>query len=194
MKLSHGANNAFTLPEVLVATTVLSMIIAGIVTSHIFGLKMSLVSGIKLNACEDGRKAAGLLLQDIRGALTIDIGNVTFNTFTPVADGTNQVGNAIQIYTTTNKADYVRYDCSTSNTLCRIEDGQANATVAANYITNKITVFENGQSNTIPVFSEVDFNGNSLTNRVDSAPIRVFLRFINPNPQVIAGPANTVVF
>jgi hypothetical protein len=49
------------------------------------------------------------ICDQIRGANFLWVGNYTNNTFTPVANGSNQVGTALQVFSTTNSTPYYIY-------------------------------------------------------------------------------------
>ena len=194
MKLRQRKKTAFTLIEVLVASTLLSLVVAAIISAHLFGLNMSLTSAIKLDAADDGRITLFRLMQDIRGAFTMQIGEGTINSFTLASSNSLQCGNAIQLFASTNRVDYIRYYYE-SNRLCRTEDGQTSTFVTANSITNKITVYEGGKTNVIPIFSEIELDGDTLTNTAPFASVRVYLKFVKLNTsRIIIGPSNLVDF
>ena len=188
--------DAFTLAEFMVMSGIFMLVIAAVMASHLYGLKMSTRIGIKLGVTDDARQAVSLMIGDIRGAQSAQVGNGDANGFTNVADGTSQSGNALLIYpgNTTNLAAtniWIRYYYSGdpnntgTNVLMRYcNDGSARL-VTANYVTNYP-----------PIFQKLDYTTNVSTN-INQTPysIQVTLSFIRlANPQVPIGPSNMYNF
>ena len=79
---------AFTLAELLVAMSVFLLLVAGILTAHVFGLKMEKTVETKLNASNGARNALGKITDEIRTCTSVWIGNVSTNgEFTALLDG-----------------------------------------------------------------------------------------------------------
>src|SRR6476469_8212795 len=91
---------AFTLPELMLAFSVLMIVIAGLLTSHLCGLRMFQLTRSKIIASQGARKAISRMTDEIRGAKWVQVGIFTNNAFKPAPEGTAQRGNAIQIYST----------------------------------------------------------------------------------------------
>lgn len=182
MKWRHGRKrSAFTLIEIIVVMATSSALAAVIFGSHIYGLKMSSRVQIKLNASDDARETISKLLQDIRSAHHLRIGTGSLNSFTDAPDNANQSGNALQIYSTANTNDWIRYYYSASdNSLRRTADELTSSLVTANSVTNDVIIF-----------SEEDYLGRTFTNRIPVAVVKVSLSFTKlKNPQVPIGPGN----
>jgi len=101
-----GPARAFTLVELMVTMALFTVVIGGVIYSHITGLKMYELTKAKLGANDQTRTALGLLVGEVRSAHTLEIGNVSGATFTQVADGSPQEGAALQIYPTTDTNVY----------------------------------------------------------------------------------------
>ena len=103
----RSRQDAFTLAEVQVAMAVIMLVIGGVISSHIFGLKLNEATRAKLSASDAARTAINKLVNDVRSAKTIEVGSGTFAAFTPVSNGQPQQGAALRIYPTTNLASYI---------------------------------------------------------------------------------------
>ncbi len=159
---------AFTLPEVLIASTIMIMVLAGVLACQAFGMRLFQLSKAKLGASDDARKAINLLSTEIRAAKTIKIGNsnLGLSDFTECAPGQLQVGSAVQIYGTTNTNSFVLYyRNSNSNQLQRTDSATKTPTVVASYITNSTP------------FACEDAFGNTLTNSQNNRVIAFKLQF-----------------
>jgi len=157
---------AFTLPEIMIVMALFSLVIAGVVSVQLFGMRLISISETKLSATATGRRALNAVRDEIRSGKILVVGNGDDTTFTPIADGVAHVGNALQIYPTTNTANYIRYYMDTSaEQLKRITSSNATAQVIANFATNQLA------------FAAEDFRGNVQTNNVNNRVIRLNLEF-----------------
>lgn len=108
MKLTTRNNSAFTFIEVMVASFIFTVIFIGVLVAvQVFALRIYALGATKLAATQGGRKALNQIRDDIREAKYIQVGNVSDNTafsFIPVAGTNGAVGNALQIFQTTNTA------------------------------------------------------------------------------------------
>lgn len=171
---------AFTLPEMMIAMSILTLVLAGVLASHLFGVRLLEITKAKLGASDEARKALGDFITEIRSAKMIQIGSGGVSSFTEVADGAPQQGSAVQIYTTTNTSFYIRYFLdATARRLMRVTTGNSASTVVANCITNT------------QVFTSEDFAGNILTNNQNNRVIGLMLQFYQIQyPIVLIGPGN----
>lgn len=157
---------AFTLPEIMIVMALFSLVIAGLVSVQLFGMRLISISETKLSATATGRRALNAVRDEIRSGKILVVGNGDDATFTPIADGVAHVGNALQIYPTTNTANYIRYYMDTSaEQLKRITSSNTTAQVIANFATNQLA------------FAAEDFRGNVQTNNVNNRVIRLNLEF-----------------
>jgi hypothetical protein len=164
----------FTLMEMMVTCFIfLFIFVGGLVALQIFGLRVYTLGATKLSATAGALKVLNQIRDDIRQAKTLGVGNVTNSlpsTFNNPINGLN-VGNALQIFPTTNNVPYTIYylDTSTSTNnlkMATTSDGiNFNTVSLASYITNQI------------VFDAEDFQGNILTNNVNNRIIRMELDF-----------------
>ncbi|MCX8090668.1 MAG: prepilin-type N-terminal cleavage/methylation domain-containing protein [Verrucomicrobiae bacterium] len=159
----HAAT-AFTLPEVVVVMALFSLLLTALITTQLVGLKMHRISETKLTATSEGREALTVLRDEIRSAKMLYVGNGNASSFVAITNNQAHIGNALQIWPTTNLARFVRYyvDANT-RTLMRFTNGQA--TPVAGFVTNTLA------------FRAEDFRGRVLTNTQNHRVIRLTLEF-----------------
>ena len=157
---------AFTLPEIMTAMAIFSLVVVAMVSIQIFGMRMYRISETKLAATANGRKALNQIRNDIRTAKIVTVGNGNQSGFTNISDNTAQIGNAIQVYPTTNLNNYARYYLdANANSLKRFNSLNQEVEVIAEYITNRL------------VFQAEDYRGNALTNHQNNRVIRILVEF-----------------
>jgi len=130
MKISHfmragrrrSHSPAFTLVEMVVATGIFLMIFVGVVVAiQIFALRVYTLGATKLTATESSRKLLDQIRDEIRQAKLLQVGscdNSGANFFSAITGSNAAVGNAIQIFSTTNTgagAAYSIYFLQTNN-------------------------------------------------------------------------------
>jgi prepilin-type N-terminal cleavage/methylation domain-containing protein len=161
-----AAGRAFTLPEIIIVMAIFSLVIAGLISAQIFGMRMLTISETKLSATATGRRALNAVRDEIRAGKILVVGNGNNSTFTPIADNTPQIGNALQIHPTTNTTNFVRYYLDPAEErLKRVVSGSSNIQVVANFVTNELP------------FAVEDFRGNVLTRNRNNRVIRLNLEF-----------------
>lgn len=170
----------FTLPEFTVAVAVVLIVMTGILTIYVYGLRTVEFIKPKLGASDEARRAISLLVHEVRGAHLVRIGTGNISTFTEVPVDTAQVGSAIQIHPTTNLTDFVRYFWdSADRKLKRTTDGATAVQVIANSVSNQM------------VFKAEDFTGRVLTNNYNNRVITLTLQFYQIQyPITPIGPGN----
>jgi hypothetical protein len=185
MKISIISNTgrragAFTFTEMLVVFTLLMMVLAGVMSAHLFGIRMFEITKAKLGANDEARSAISMLLEEIRTAKLVKIGNGNMGSFSEVAPNTAQRGSAVQIYPTIQTNQFIRYFWdSESRQLMRTTNGASAVSVVAHSITNQM------------VFTAEDFRGNILTNNENNRVIGLTLQFYQIQyPIVLVGPGH----
>ncbi|MGZ8919888.1 MAG: PilW family protein [Limisphaerales bacterium] len=165
-KDARGGRAGMTLTEVMVAASLLTMVVAGVIGSHMFGLRMMEITKAKLGANDDARKAITWMVEEIRTAKLVKVGAGNFASFAEMPLSTPQSGNALQIFPTLDTNQFIRYyrDGSTAQ-LLRMTNGAASFSVVANAISNQV------------VFSAEDFRGNVLTQKENNRVIGLTLQF-----------------
>ena len=177
--ISRGSGG-FTLPEILVSMAILLIIVGIALSCQMYGLRMFEFVKPKLGASDDARRTVGRLVEQIRSANIIRVGNGTFTNFTEIAPNFPQQGNAIQVYPTTNMSQYVRYYRDPADQKLKVMTNGASAPVVlAHSVSNQV------------VFSSEDFSGHTLTNNQNNRVIGVALSFFQIHyPTTPIGPGN----
>lgn len=166
-KLFRRNRLALTLPEVLVTMAIFALALTGVLSAHVFGLKMYQITKAKLGTSQDSRHALNRMIDEIRSANTVRVGSGSLSSFSEALPNTVQSGNALQIHATTNLNDWVRYYLDPAESrLKRTEDGATQADVLAASITNAV------------VFSSEDFSGQILTNHANNRVVSITLQFL----------------
>ncbi|MCL4785466.1 MAG: prepilin-type N-terminal cleavage/methylation domain-containing protein [Verrucomicrobia bacterium] len=155
----------FTLPEIMIAMGVFMLVVLGVVSTHIFGLKMATITQTKLVSTQDAREALNRVRDDIRSAKIVYVGNGTSTSFTPIAPNSPQQGNAILIHQSLNTNRFVQYFLDPNEDALKRRTSGGRLDVVANYITN-----------TVPFRAEDHF-GRVLTNNQNNRVIRMQLEF-----------------
>jgi hypothetical protein len=176
---------AYTLPEVMLTSTILLMLVAGLLSVHLLALRLDNLGRVKLGATDDARRSLGVLEAEVRSAGWVQVGMGDATTFTPAPPGQPQVGNALQIYpvkTQTNR--FIRYFVEEdTQRLMRVDSESSGEHSLAAFVTNTIA------------FSAEDFTGNIQTNPYNNRVIGLTLRFYQlAFPTVPVGPGGVYDF
>jgi len=165
-RLARRRLSGFTLPEVMIVVVIFSVLILVLLSSQLFGLRMHRVSETKLAATADGRKVLNHIREEIRQGKLLYIGNQKGANFTVIPDGKPQIGNALEIHATTNRAVYTRYYVDVAEQLLKsVSSAHEPEQVIAHFVTNQFA------------FQAEDFRGNILTNDNNNRVIRMTLEF-----------------
>lgn len=164
------AIRAFTLTELMVACTIFTMVIGGVVYAHITGLKMFEWVRVKVGASDDARKTLSLLVDEVRSSQDWQVGEGGSTTFVTVPDGDEQEGNAVKVlrpdwHATQNSNSFIIYylDYDTSNLMRR--EGTRSPTVVAQSLTNDV------------VFTATDYRGVTVTEKDATQVLSVNMEF-----------------
>jgi type II secretory pathway pseudopilin PulG len=171
-----GARSAFTLLEMMFSVGIYTILLIGVLIAiQVFALRVYTLAATKLTATQGARQALNQIRDDIRQGKYVQVGTTdNSGTFTPYAGVSLAVGNAIQVYSTTNNntnwyappypAPYDIFYLQTnnpggvsSNNLMWISVG-TNSTFTrklCTYITN------------LDVFATMDCWGNIASNKID---------------------------
>jgi hypothetical protein len=171
-------SSAFTLTELMIGVSVLVVVLSGVITGHLTGLKMFQITKAKLGASDEAREAVSKLVNEVRGARWLQVGNGNASSFTPIEDGNAQQGTAVEIYSTDTTNDFTRYYLDTqTRTLSRITSGNSARQEIAHSITNQI------------VFAAENAQGTVLTNSENNRVLSLTLQFYQIQyPIVQVGP------
>jgi prepilin-type N-terminal cleavage/methylation domain-containing protein len=173
---SHGvssrSNQGFSLTEILIAMTVFILLLAGIVTANLFGLRMFQVNQNKLTATEWSRRTFGKITDEIHSCAAVEVGNMTTNgVFTGLLSGEAQQGNAIEIHPNTNTVSRIYYFVSTSDQTFRRSEllpTGTNTFILADSVTN------------VTAFTAQDLAGAVLIDNQNNRVIHLVLEFFRP--------------
>ena len=164
-----GRVQGFTLAEVLIAMAVFGLVIGGILSAHVFGLRMLQVNQTKLTATEWSRNNFGKLTGEIHGCNSVQVGTITNGSFAARLDGEVQTGDGLLIYPTTSTNHFIVYFLNhVDQTFRRTTEQPGSAIVLAEGVTNS------------RAFSARDLSGNVLTNNQNNRVIHVVLEFYKP--------------
>jgi hypothetical protein len=162
----------FTLPEALIATAIYTLLVLGIVSSNIFGLRLYEIGQAKMLATDSARKAIGKMSDELRCCSTAMVGNVSNGVFLGHVAGEPLTGDGLMIYATTNTNSYILYFLNTADqTFIRYTTDLGTNSVIAQSVTN------------VTVFQAQDYLGNVLTNSQNGCVIRCSLQYYSAPPQ-----------
>jgi len=173
------STSAYTLVEILVAVGIYAgLFVAAMVMIQIFSMRLYTLTATKLSATAGARKTLAQVSDAIREAKSLQIGNCGAGPSTFVATLTTNpaVGNALQIFPTTNQNSYSIYYLDTNTTpgtnslmlysTTNNGTGYFQSMILASYITNNI------------IFDAEDYQGNILTNNPKNNQVyRLTLQF-----------------
>lgn len=159
------ATSAFTLAEIQISMAIIMLVIGGVISSHVFGLKLNEATRAKLSASDAARNTLNRLVGDIRSAKTIQVGSGSFSAFSPVSDGSSQQGSALRLYPSTNTNSFVVYYLDSDSKLKKASTTATTPITVAEYLTNTV------------VFTSENHNGTILTDNQNNRVIGVALQF-----------------
>lgn len=170
---------AFTITEVMVSMAIVLLVMAAVLSCHLFGMRMFELTKAKLGASDDARTTISYMISEIRGAKNIRVGQGDQASFTGIAVNTPQVGSAIQVYPSTNTNVWVRYFWDAADNKLKRSGTTSDVTVVASSVSNAM------------VFTAEDHLGNILTNNENNRVIGLTLQFFQLQyPKVSIGPGN----
>ena len=144
----------------------MTMVLGGVIYSHVMGGRMMQITQAKLGANDSARRAFGKLQDEIRAAKTIAVGEGTSTSFVAATNGSALEGRAMQIYPGTNQTWWIRYFYLTNTSeLRRVTSSTSTPQLIAAYVTNAV------------LFSKEDYLGNTLTTDTGNSTINVRLQF-----------------
>jgi|YelNatPaOPRAMG01_1025707.scaffolds.fasta_scaffold03264_9 hypothetical protein len=170
----------FTLTELQIVMGLVLLVISGIITAYLYGLRMFEFVKPKLCASDDARQTVGRLTEEIRSAYLIRVGTGSANSFVEASVGSPQAGSAIQIYPSQDTNIFIRYFWDASDrALKRLDSQSGRVTLMAQSVSNEV------------VFTSEDFAGNVLSNNYNNRVIGVTLQFYQIQfPTMPIGPGN----
>lgn len=173
LKAPPQEQHAFTLAEAMVSMTVFVLLMGGIVSAHLFGLRMSKLAESRLKANDSARKAVGTMADEIRKCKSTCVGNVSNGVFVALLDGEPQSGTSLLIYPTTNTSNFIVYFLNASDqTFQRTTSTPGTARLLAQGVTNTV------------IFQAQDCHRNVLTNSQNNRVIHFDLEFFRRQPEL----------
>jgi hypothetical protein len=168
----------------LVAMAVVLLVITGVISTHLYSLRMFELIKPKLSAADEAREAIARLSEEVRSAFLVRVGQGGSNSFTEVAPNAPQQGSAIQIYPTSDPNTFIRYFWDNEERkVKRASSGAPVVTVIANSVSNQV------------VFASEDFAGTVLTNNQNNRVISMTLQFYQIQyPAIAIGPGSLYDF
>jgi|SRR6267154_4016856 len=145
---------AMTLTELMTATSIFVLMIAGLISTNMFAMKQDELVNSKMGANDQSRLGFDLLLAEIRGCKYVQVGSGTSNTFTAVTNGAIEQGNALLITPSTNSSTWIQYYFNTNST-----NGELDR--ISSYASNTPVVIATGLTNTF-LFQIADYTGTNL--------------------------------
>jgi Tfp pilus assembly protein PilW len=172
-RCQQGKQSAFTLVEVMVSGAIYMAVFIGVVVAiQVFALRVYTLGATKLTATQSSRKALNQIRDDIRQGKGLQVGNTdNSGNFTAISGTNGAVGNALQVFTTTNFSGppYSIYYLQT-NTLGSVAGGNqiSSNNLLWNYVTTNASRTVNLATyiTNMDVFSAQDCWGNTISNYV----------------------------
>src|ERR1700742_4477627 len=106
-----------TIIEMMISMAIFSLAMMAFIYAYLFGLKQDQLVQSKLGASDESRRSFERVARDIRCANNHAVGNydTSTSTFTPIINGTNQVGNALRIYLVATNSSCIIYYYNTNS-------------------------------------------------------------------------------
>jgi len=172
----------FTLVEIYIVSAIFLVLVGAMVALQIFGLQVYTLAATKLTATAGGRKAMNAIRDQVREAKLVDVGLYTngSTTFQAIGAGTNQIGNALLIFTNSSATNGQLFfmDQRSSSLLSATMTGGAYSTNGYLYTGTPVGLVTN-----VPfvtnywVFDAEDYLGNVLTNNQNNRIVHMTLQF-----------------
>jgi len=158
---------AFTLTELMVSVTIFILLVGGVVSTNLFGLRMFQIEETKLNASDEARRIVGVMMDEIHSCDSFQIGTFTNGTFTGLPLGAPQIGPALIVYPTTNTTNYIMYFVNAGDRKFR----------HATSVPGSTRVVAQSVTNATDLFRAQDYLGNGLTNLQNNTVLHLKLEF-----------------
>ena len=174
---------AFTLGEMLIATTIFIMVIGAMVCLQIFALRIYTLAATKISATSGGRKVLNQMRDQIRQANQAYVGNCTVgaSSFSQITNTQPAQGNALKVLSSTNPMPYVIYylDTNTSPGTNVLRQYSLTLTYSNNIPigTNITTAILASYITNLIVFDAEDYTNHILTNSQNNQCFKVTLQF-----------------
>ena len=176
---AHGPG--FSLPELLVAMGLFTILVGGLVSATLYGLKMYQATDLKANASDGTRLGLNKLMADIREARLARIGTYA-TSFADSPEGSPQQGNALMLHFTTDTNLYVLY----------YRDGIDQVLKRLNSVSGVRERLAHSVTNSLVFFGE-SFLRTAITNSQNNRAIRIRMEFSQTQyPMSAIGPGSLI--
>jgi prepilin-type N-terminal cleavage/methylation domain-containing protein len=163
------AIRAVTLPEMMISMMVFGLLLMGLISVNLFGLRQDELVNAKLGANDSSRTAFDLMLNEIRGGKGVQIGTGWHTNFVAITNGPQQ-GDTLQIAPSTNTSAFIYYYIDTNsadlNYQCLVRISTTNNGVTTNYTTNIICTYLTNMpsqwATNALMFQAYDYTGTNL--------------------------------
>ncbi len=165
---------AFSLMELQAGLMLLILVLAAALAAYYIGVRMFGQTKTELSANEQARTVLGKLREEIHSCNIVQVGKGNPANFIPIKSAAPQIGNALQIFPSTNTNVFLVYYLHGDQTIRKWDSIGKGSQILAQYVTND------------SVFSAQDFAGNVLTNNQNNRVIQVLLQF-DPDAKASSG-------
>jgi Tfp pilus assembly protein PilW len=167
-RASRPAMAGYTLIEMMFTLAIFIFVVGGMISVQVFGLRVYTLAATKITATTSGREALNAIRDQIRSSKEVYVGMYTGGIFTPFTNNSPRIGNAVQIFSTTNQATpnfLVVYQNPASNTVLSQIGNAGTPDIVASYMTNYYC------------FQAQDCFGGVITNNINSPVICMEMHF-----------------
>jgi hypothetical protein len=160
---------AFTLSELLFTIALVVLVFGAVFVCQYYGMQMHAFIKPKLENADFARNTLAQLIEEVRSAQTIEVGQGNGATFVVAGTTNAQSGNAIRIRLAGNTGQSITYfRDSGTETLRKLPLGSSNYVTVAQSITNST------------IFRVEDFSGAVLTNNQNQSVVDILLQMRQP--------------
>lgn len=168
---THGCctAGAFTLSELLFTIALVVIVFGAVFVCQFYGMQMHSFIKPKLENADFARNTLAQLIEEVRSAQTIEVGQGNGATFAVAGTTNAQSGNAIRIRLAGNTNQSITYfRDSGTETLRKLPLGSSNYVTVARSVTNST------------IFRVEDFSGAVLTNNQNQSVVDILLQMRQP--------------
>lgn len=169
---STSQRSGVTLVEMLISIGLIIMVLAVVLSGHLYGLRLYSLCRSKLQASQASRDMVKYLISEVYSAANVYVANSYSDPFHAITNvGALRQGNALQIWL--DASNYVCYYFDADNaSLHRAVMGSTNI----NFLGDSILV-----SGTNHIFTLRDYAGQILTNETGNVSVHIRLEFQGTN-------------
>jgi hypothetical protein len=151
---------AMTLLETMTAMSVFVLMIGGMLQLHVGGLMHDQLVSSKAGASDSTRVAFDRMLQEVRGAKTLQVGTNSGTNFYAILSGSLLRGNALRVCLSTNTNNFILYYFDPNNGRNEIRRLVSGGTTGE--------VMVSSLNNTSIIFQAEDYTGTNVLTGVDN--------------------------